>query len=147
MNHTDFDTNREIGKEAPKIGASVLFIELERVLQLDDAHGLRAFLALFHAHLNALPLIQRAVALTLDGGPVDKDVSILIARDAKTGKPFAGATVFASMGTRDHARVAIQLLSPEIAENRRIVSEAKKNDEANWEPNEWKPDEEDDPEW
>jgi hypothetical protein len=28
-------------------------------------------------------------------GPVDKDVSILIARDAKTEKPFAGATVFA----------------------------------------------------
>ena len=46
-----------------------------------------------------------------------------------------------------HYEVRATYDTPEIAENRRIVSEAKKNDEANWEPNEWKPDEEDDPEW
>ena len=37
--------------------------------------------------------------------------------------------------------------TPEIAESRRIVSDAKKEDETKWQPNEWKPDEEDDPEW
>ena len=46
-----------------------------------------------------------------------------------------------------HYEVRATYDTPEIAENRRIVSEAKKNDDANWEPNEWKPDEEDDPEW
>lgn len=46
-----------------------------------------------------------------------------------------------------HYEVRATYDTPEIAENRRIVSEAKKKDEAEWHPNEWNPDEEDDPEW
>lgn len=46
-----------------------------------------------------------------------------------------------------HYEVRATYDTPEVAENRRIVSEAKKKDEAEWQPNEWKPDEEDDPEW
>ena len=46
-----------------------------------------------------------------------------------------------------HYEVRATYDTPEIAESRRIVSDAKKEDETKWQPNEWKPDEEDDPEW
>jgi hypothetical protein len=37
--------------------------------------------------------------------------------------------------------------TPEIAENRRIVDEAKKQADPAWEPTDWKPDDGDDPKW
>ena len=47
-----------------------------------------------------------------------------------------------------HYEVRATYDTPEIAENRRIVSDAKKNpEEAKWEPSEWKPEEDDDKEW
>ena len=47
-----------------------------------------------------------------------------------------------------HYEVRATYDTPEIAENRRIVSDAKKNpEEPKWEPSEWKPEEDDDKEW
>ena len=46
-----------------------------------------------------------------------------------------------------HYEVRATYDTPEVAENRRIVSEAKQKEETEWQPNEWKPEEEDDPEW
>ena len=37
--------------------------------------------------------------------------------------------------------------TPEIAENRRIVSEATEGDEGAWDKTDWAPDEDEDPEW
>ena len=47
-----------------------------------------------------------------------------------------------------HYEVRITYDTPEVAENRRIVSEAKKDTEDAWEKtDDWKPDEEKDKEW
>ena len=46
-----------------------------------------------------------------------------------------------------HYEVRITYDTPEVAENRRIVSEAKDNAKPNWDETEWKPDEEEDKEW
>src|SRR6185312_16383018 len=52
-----------------------------------------------------------------------------------------------------HYEVRITYDTPEISESRRIVQEAQdlqniqNNDEGKWQPSEWKPDEENDPEW
>jgi hypothetical protein len=46
-----------------------------------------------------------------------------------------------------HYEVRATYDTPEVAENRRIVSEAKQKEESEWQPNEWTPEEEDDPEW
>ena len=45
-----------------------------------------------------------------------------------------------------HYEVRVTYDTPEVADNRRIVSEAKNPDEQ-WEKNEWKPGAEDDKEW
>ena len=45
-----------------------------------------------------------------------------------------------------HYEVRATYDTPEIADNRRIVREAKQDDPT-WERNEWTPDDEDDPEW
>ena len=45
-----------------------------------------------------------------------------------------------------HYEVRVTYDTPEIAENRRIVSDAKNQDEQ-WEKNEWKPEGEEDKEW
>ena len=45
-----------------------------------------------------------------------------------------------------HYEVRVTYDTPEVAENRRIVSEAKNQDEQ-WEKNEWKPEAEEDKEW
>jgi hypothetical protein len=46
-----------------------------------------------------------------------------------------------------HYEVRITYDTPEIAENRRIVSESKKEKESKWEKTDWTPDKEEDPEW
>jgi hypothetical protein len=46
-----------------------------------------------------------------------------------------------------HYEVRITYDTPEIAEHRRIVQDAQKPEETKWQPNEWKPDEEEKPEW
>jgi hypothetical protein len=46
-----------------------------------------------------------------------------------------------------HYEVRATYDTPEIAENRRIVREAKQEDDPTWERSEWTPDDEDDPEW
>lgn len=46
-----------------------------------------------------------------------------------------------------HYEVRATYDSPEVAENRRIVSDAKKAREPEWEPNEWTPDEDEEKEW
>jgi hypothetical protein len=46
-----------------------------------------------------------------------------------------------------HYEVRATYDTPEIAENRRIVSESKKEKESKWEKSEWMPDEEEDKEW
>ncbi|HJU90643.1 MAG TPA: hypothetical protein VJ672_14730 [Gemmatimonadaceae bacterium] len=45
-----------------------------------------------------------------------------------------------------HYEVRATYDTPEVAENRRIVRDAR-NTEGKWEPSEWTPDEEDDPTW
>jgi len=46
-----------------------------------------------------------------------------------------------------HYEVRITYDTPEVAENRRIISEAKNEQESTWEKNEWKQDEDDHQEW
>jgi len=47
-----------------------------------------------------------------------------------------------------HYEVRVTYDSPEIAENRRIVREAKEDGEAKWQTSEWNPDEDNEsPEW
>jgi len=46
-----------------------------------------------------------------------------------------------------HYEVRITYDTPEIAESRRIVRDAQKEDETTWPTSEWKPDEDESPEW
>lgn len=46
-----------------------------------------------------------------------------------------------------HYEVRITYDTPEVADNRRIVSDAKNEKDSTWEKNEWKPEEEEDKEW
>ena len=46
-----------------------------------------------------------------------------------------------------HYEVRITYDTPEVAENRRIVSDAQKDTEGAWEKTDWKPEEEEDKEW
>ena len=46
-----------------------------------------------------------------------------------------------------HYEVRATYDTPEVAENRRIVAEAKENDEGSWQKTEWTSDEEDEPLW
>jgi hypothetical protein len=46
-----------------------------------------------------------------------------------------------------HYEVRATYDTPEVADNRRIVSESKDQKESTWEKNEWTVDEEEDPEW
>lgn len=46
-----------------------------------------------------------------------------------------------------HYEVRATYDTPDVAESRRIVSEAKTNDEGKWEPTEWRADEDDETEW
>ena len=46
-----------------------------------------------------------------------------------------------------HYEVRATYDTPEVADNRRIVSEAKNEQDIKWEKSEWKPDEEDEREW
>jgi hypothetical protein len=46
-----------------------------------------------------------------------------------------------------HYEVRVTYDTPEIAENRRIVSESKNEKESKWEKKEWKPGEDEDKEW
>ena len=46
-----------------------------------------------------------------------------------------------------HYEVRITYDTPEIAENRRIVSESKNEKESKWEKTDWKPDKDEEPEW
>lgn len=45
-----------------------------------------------------------------------------------------------------HYEVRVTYDTPEVAENRRLISELK-DEESQWDKNEWKPGEEEDPEW
>ena len=46
-----------------------------------------------------------------------------------------------------HYEVRITYDTPEIAENRRIIREAQEKSTDSWQPSEWKPDEDESPEW
>jgi hypothetical protein len=46
-----------------------------------------------------------------------------------------------------HYEVRATYDTPEIADNRRIIEDAKRQLEGSWEKTEWKPDEDDDPAW
>lgn len=46
-----------------------------------------------------------------------------------------------------HYEVRATYDTPEVAENRRIVSDAKQSDETTWEKTDWIPDDDRDPEW
>ena len=46
-----------------------------------------------------------------------------------------------------HYEVRATYDTPEVAENRRIVDEAKKQVDPAWKPTDWKPDDGDDPKW
>ena len=46
-----------------------------------------------------------------------------------------------------HYEVRITYDTPEIADNRRIVQDAQNSDESKWQTSEWKPDEDEKPEW
>jgi hypothetical protein len=46
-----------------------------------------------------------------------------------------------------HYEVRVTYDTPEIAESRRIVHEAQQENEAKWPTSEWKPDEDESPEW
>jgi hypothetical protein len=46
-----------------------------------------------------------------------------------------------------HYEVRITYDTPDVAESRRIVRDAQKEDESTWPTSEWKPDEDESPEW
>src|SRR5215831_18094179 len=46
-----------------------------------------------------------------------------------------------------HYEVRVTYDTPEIADNRRIVQDAQHTDESTWQTSEWKPDEDEKPEW
>lgn len=46
-----------------------------------------------------------------------------------------------------HYEVRVTYDTPEIADNRRIVRDAQTTDESTWPTSEWKPDEDEKPEW
>jgi len=46
-----------------------------------------------------------------------------------------------------HYEVRATYDTPEVAENRRIVDEAKQKTDPAWKPTDWKPDDGDDPKW
>src|SRR6266487_3750123 len=46
-----------------------------------------------------------------------------------------------------HYEVRVTYDTPEIADNRRIVRDAQNTDESKWQTSEWKPDEDEKPEW
>ena len=46
-----------------------------------------------------------------------------------------------------HYEVRATYDTPEIADSRRIVADAKKDESPEWQKNEWKPEDEDDPSW
>jgi hypothetical protein len=46
-----------------------------------------------------------------------------------------------------HYEVRATYDTPEVAENRRIVSDAKNEQDSTWDKNEWKPDEDEEKEW
>jgi hypothetical protein len=46
-----------------------------------------------------------------------------------------------------HYEVRVTYDTPEIAENRRIVRDAQNSDESTWQTSEWKPGEDEKPEW
>lgn len=46
-----------------------------------------------------------------------------------------------------HYEVRATYDTPEVAENRRIVDDAKKKADPSWKPTQWKPDDGDDPTW
>lgn len=46
-----------------------------------------------------------------------------------------------------HYEVRITYDTPEVADSRRIVTDAQKPDDPAWEPTTWTPEEEDEPEW
>jgi hypothetical protein len=46
-----------------------------------------------------------------------------------------------------HYEVRVTYDTPEIADNRRIVREAQTPEESQWQTSEWKPDEDEKPEW
>jgi hypothetical protein len=46
-----------------------------------------------------------------------------------------------------HYEVRATYDTPEIAEHRRLVDDARAPDEANWEPTTWRPDQEEESEW
>ena len=46
-----------------------------------------------------------------------------------------------------HYEVRVTYDTPEVAENRRIVDDAMKQSESQWEKTEWNPDPDDDPKW
>lgn len=46
-----------------------------------------------------------------------------------------------------HYEVRVTYDTPEVADSRRIVREAKQDDSGTWQPSEWIADEEEDPEW
>src|SRR5205823_15100832 len=46
-----------------------------------------------------------------------------------------------------HYEVRVTYDSPEVADNRRIVQDAQNSDESKWQTSEWKPDEDEKPEW
>jgi hypothetical protein len=46
-----------------------------------------------------------------------------------------------------HYEVRATYDTPEVADSRRIVGDAKKKDETPWQKTEWKPDVDEDPEW
>ncbi|MCU0648247.1 MAG: hypothetical protein MUF00_09650 [Gemmatimonadaceae bacterium] len=46
-----------------------------------------------------------------------------------------------------HYEVRATYDTPEIAEHRRLVDDARENDASTWEPTTWRPDQEEEPEW
>jgi hypothetical protein len=46
-----------------------------------------------------------------------------------------------------HYEVRATYDTPEVAENRRIVSESKNDKDSKWDQSEWKPEEDEEPEW
>lgn len=95
---------------------------------------------------------------TYDDGRARKLEALLLALAERIRELHASGSLLANAGelTRLIGEVRSELFhyevratydTPDVAESRRIVTDAKKNEEGKWEQNEWRPDEDDEPDW
>ena len=111
-----------------------------------------------HARPRFTPAARSMSEQTYDDGRARNLEALLLALAERIRELHQSGTLLSNAGelTRMIGEVRSELFhyevratydTPDVAESRRIVSEAQKNEEAQWEQSEWRPDEDDEPDW